>query len=266
MRNSICFSDKYDINIISEQIKEKINFLEKLNFVFNKFCEIKVTFDTWYLKYLSDNKIDSGAMQILIDDKTLCYLEINYKILKFEYMIDIIKHNNEHNSEQYLVKYNPKSFRQSDDSIKYKLYELLEQNINDDNICFMGGEMVFFAKLLNPQNSIFYTDFESIYNDANINFPKNNIHLIDYDKDKLNLDLIFKYDINTLITNTSKSGLGVNMCNEILNIKFKNVIIISCNRKSFMKDFNILCKKYSIKKIYDIKTNYTVSIYFLAIK
>jgi hypothetical protein len=190
-----------------------------------------------------------------MDDSTLCYLEINSHVLKSELMIDFI-------GDEY-IRYNPKSFRQSDDSIKNKIYEILKTNIIDKNICFIGGEMIFLGKLLKPINMIFYTDFESIYNDANINFPNNNIHLIDYDKDKLNSNLLNSTYI--LICNTSKSGLGVNMCNEILNMKFKNIIIISCNRKSFMKDFNILCKKYSIKKIYDIKTNYIVTIYFLAI-
>jgi hypothetical protein len=257
-RNSICFNIFiiYDSKIITQQIIEKINFLKKLNFIFDKSCEIKVTPYTWYLKYSCSDKINDDIIKILINDSTLCYLEINSDVLKSELMIDFIK-------DEY-IEYNPKSFRQSDDSIKNKIYEILEIYVSDKNICFMGGEMVFLGKLLKPTNMIFYTDFESIFNDAKLNFPDNsNIHLINYNTDKIK-DEINLSDI--LITNTSKSGIGVNISNEILRIKYKKIIIISCNRKSFMKDYKILSKSYNIDKIFDIKTNYVVTIYFLVYK
>jgi len=45
----------------------------------------------------------------------------------------------------------------------------------------------------------------------------------------------------------------------------KNITIISCNKKSFISDYNILKSKYAITKIYDITTNYSVCVYFLSL-
>ncbi len=133
---------------------------------------------------------------------------------------------------------------------------------------FSNGEMIFMNILLDPINFIMYTDFESIYNDALRNFPQNkdNIYLINYDIDKLNsIDITDNFDDYILIANTSKSGLGENLAKNIINIGLKNIVIISCNKKSFNRDYNILKNKYRINNTFEIITNYIVSIYFLSL-
>ena len=111
------------------------------------------------------------------------------------------------------------------------------------------------------------TDYESIYEDAKRNITQNEnniIKMINYDKDKLirpeNIDEYI------LITNTSKQGLGENLCNEILKLGCKTIFIISCNSKSFYRDYEILKRIYEINKIFEIKTNYIVTIYLLKLK
>ena len=175
-------------------------------------------------------------------------------------MIDII------NSQ--IIKYNPNSFRQPDNAIKETIYNILKENVNNKNLYLIGGEMIFFDKLLNSinlQNIIMYTDFLSIYQDAliniNINYNINyNINLINYENDKLQNPPNDNY---TLIINTSKQGLGYNLSNQISKMNFNQIIIISCNKKSFNKDFNILHNFYKLLKTYDITTNYSVTLYFL---
>lgn len=218
-------------------------------------CEIKTTDYSWYLKI--DNFIQNvDLIKKLLDDSTLVYLEINSEIIKSDLMIDYI--------EKDIIRYDPRSFRQTDNNIKNKIYEILKYEITSKKLYLIGGEMVFFAKLLKPERFIAYTDFESIYNDAIYNFPENkdNIKLINYEK--VNLDIVDS-DINKyhLIANTSKHGLGQNLCQEILNLNFNNITIISCNKKSFQRDFLILQSKYYITKIFDITTNYSVCLYFL---
>jgi hypothetical protein len=251
----LCFDDlsniQCDNTIANKQIKEKINFLKDLGFGFDNICEIKTTEYSWYLNYNGD--YNSENIEILLSDITLKYLAINTKILKQDLMIEYI------NSEK--ISYNPLSFRQSDDSIKYHVYNILQREIISTNIYFLGGEMVFIAKLLKPIKKVMYTDYISIYDDAKLNFvsDQDNIHLINYDKDKL------KY-VSTdyiLIANTSKQGLGQNLCRELLKLNLDEIVIISCNRKSFIRDLTNLQHKYKINKMFDINTNYMVSIYFL---
>ena len=244
---------------------KKINFL-KSNDILNqdniiREFEIKTTDYSWYLKIDKFTNISENydKIKLLLEDPTLVYLEINSEIIKSDLMIEYIGED--------IIKYNPKSFRQTDDIIKNKLYSILKSEINTKNLYLIGGEMVFFAKLLKPERFIAYTDFESIYNDAICNFPENkdNIKLINYEKDNLvNLETI-KVNLETyiLIANTSKHGLGQNLCKEILNLNLNNIIIISCNKKSFQRDYLMLQKKYYITKIFDINTNNSVCIYFL---
>jgi hypothetical protein len=255
-RNSLKFNNSYDESITSEQIIKKINFLKTISIKFfdGIYCEIKVTEHTWYFKY--DGVLHDTIIKILLDDPTLAYLEISNVIYINNLMIEQIDKN--------IIKYNPKSFRQGDNNIKLKIYEILTQEIKSKNLYLIGGEMVFFAKLLKPENFIAYTDFESIYQDAIENFSENkdNIRLINYD-----LEHIVNFDTNIvnnyhLIANTSKHGLGNNLCKEILNLGLNNTII-SCNKKSFNRDFLILKSKYNITKIFDLNTNYVVTIYFL---
>lgn len=247
-RNSYCFDGFIDYNIINSQVKKKINFLIQIGFSFKANCEIRTTSDTWSLKY--NGIVSDDIIRILIDDISLSYLEINKSVIRNEKMMIMIG--------QILIKYNPVSFRQSDDSIRYEIYSILEKSFLNKKIYFIGGEMVFYKALLNPSEYIMYTDYESIYTDSifNKNF---NTFLIDYEKDTLK-----KVDSDyVLIANTSKSGLGKNLTTSILNLHLERIVIISCNKKSFEKDFIMLNEKYLIENEYELKTNMTVWIIFL---
>lgn len=259
-RNSYCFTNVINYDICNEQVKQKINFLQSLSFSFDDKCEIRTTELTWMMKY--SGKCKKEIIEKILNDTSLVYLELDKIIIRNELMLDKI--NN------VVIKYNPLSFRQSDDAIKYKVYEVLQENIFVSNIYLIGGEMTFYSKLFQNLNKVYMiTDYESIYEDAkrNINENENNIiKMIDYDKDKLIKPELIKpefIDDYILITNTSKQGLGGNLSNEILKLEFKKIFIISCNSKSFYRDYEILKRKYEINKIFEIKTNYIVTIYLL---
>lgn len=242
------YSDNYDRTILNEQILFRINFLDKIGIT--KFDEIRSTPYTWFLKL--NNEITKNQLEILLSEPTLIYLEISNHIIKNQLMVDII------NEQQ--INYNPKSFRQLDDAIQYKLYEILSKSIQSDNLYLIGGEALFFIKLLQPKKYILYTDFESIYNDAITNLDNlNNIYLISYETDSIKL-VDESYDV---ILNTSKHGMGLNLCRNILKLDQQRIIIISCNKKSFEKDMKILSQKYKIDRQIDIETNYIVTVYFI---
>lgn len=248
----MCFSNSYDEKIVDSQINEKINFLKK-HINFDGLCDIRVTNYTWCFRYKGN--INTNIIEILMNDSSLVYFSINDVIYKNNMMIDKI--------DDVCITYNALSFRQTDNNIKFKLYEILKKNIISKKIYFIGGEMVFFVKLLKPEQFIMYTDFESIYNDANINFPESSdkINMISYSSCKLK-DCDKDYH---LIANTSKHGLEKYLACEIMKIGLKNITIISCNKKSFISDYNILKSKYVITNIYDITTNYSVCVYFLSL-
>jgi hypothetical protein len=228
----IGLDDNYDRTILNDQIIFRINFLEEIGI--KKFDEIRSTPYTWFLKL--NNSISDVKLEILLSDPTLVYLEISNHIIKNQLMIDII--NN------FTIKYNPKSFRQLDDSIKFKLYEILFESVKSENLYLIGGEALFFIKLLNPKKYILYTDFESIYNDAITNLSDlNSIQLISYETDSIkmiNNSVDESYDI---ILNTSKHGLCINLCENILKLDQQRIIIISCNKKSFEKDMKMFKSK-----------------------
>ena len=247
-RNSYVFEGVINHYIINSEVKEKINFLIKIGFPFKERCEIRTTIENWSIKY--DGIIKDNIIKILIKDKRLRYIEINNKILKDEKMIEIIN--------SIKIEYNPRSFRQSDDSIKNEIYKILSETLSNKKICFVGGEMVFYKALLNPSEYIMYTDYESIYTDSICN-ENCNTFLIDYEKDTLKK---VSNDYN-LIANTSKAGLGRNLAKSILELDLNQIVIISCNKKSFQRDFIILKEKYFISMEYELKTNMSVWIIFL---
>lgn len=200
------------------------------------------------LKY--DGNVDENTIQILIKDKTLKYIQINNILIRNKNMIEKIDSN--------YIEYNPLSFRQSDDSIRYELYQILKKEIDSKYLYFIGGEMIFYKVLLNPLEYIMYTDYESIYKDSLLN-QNTNTYLINYDTDKLK-----KVSLNyVLIANTSKSGLGVNLSKSILELELNILVIISCNKKSFQRDFLILKKKYLISKRFELISNYEVDVIIL---
>ena len=66
-----------------------------------------------------------------------------------------------------------------------------------------------------------------------------NIFLVDYD------DFTFFIEKDAyIIANTGKTDLNIKICNNI--IENKKIIIISCNEKSFIKDYNYLMKFYKL--------------------
>lgn len=261
LRNALCFLDTYNESIVIPQINEKINFLRTIGFKFNYICEIKynvyASSYSWYFKYEGNIDDEFVASSILKNDSSLKYLSINNYVYKNDYMIDEIYGKP--------VMYNPASFRQNDVNIKNIVYEILLSTIVTKKLYLIGGEMVFYAMLLNPaiDTCIMYTDFKSIYYDARHNFKDNKqISLINYDIDTLQKTTSDYF----MIANTSKHGLGNNLCNEILKLELIDIVIISCNVRSFMRDYKKLSSKYDIIKIYDINTNYNVCMYFLRIK
>jgi hypothetical protein len=229
---------------------------------------------TTYYNTLQDNILNT----LTETDRTQTYI-----IPKLSYLDTyIIKSSKQGKQYKYIyynvlykcannIFYNPLSFRQPDDTIRHELITIIKQYCSGyNNMCFIGGEITLFAKILDYESALFYTDFESIYNDVVRNITINDIttkcKIIDYNKYKISYDINKQFADKKLCTiiNTSKHGMGENIANEIARTLSSKLMVISCNRKTFLNDFEILQKGgYTIKSCFNIITNYEVSVYIL---
>jgi tRNA/tmRNA/rRNA uracil-C5-methylase (TrmA/RlmC/RlmD family) len=257
-RNKIVttIKDIYNIlDIVNKSIREFIQFLLKYSFDENTILEIQSNEYNSGL-YIQTKELTNIELNKLIDFiksyKNITYLEINKNIYLDIKYID--------NLDDILIKRNFKSFHQNDDSVKKYLYKFLKNNIininNTDNLILFGGEMYGFPLFFPKKNIYAYSDFESIVEDTKYNCKYVGTEIINYNTFNYTKDL----EKVSIICNTSKSGLGENMCNQINKIKANCLFIISCNKKSFEKDYCILCKQYKIVKNLQINS---INIYLL---
>jgi tRNA/tmRNA/rRNA uracil-C5-methylase (TrmA/RlmC/RlmD family) len=253
-RNKVVLNNlDIDYNILQLNIKLIIQFYIK-----------SIDFDSLIIQCTNQNDvgieiIGQNIQQFKNIKMNLKYLKINDDIFIQDYL-----------SEIYFdieIKRSFNSFHQNDESIRIQIYEILKSNIciKYDTFYFIGGEMYLYGKLFfdNYVNPYFYSDYSSIIHDTKLNNPNfiSNIHLIDYN----NCTLHDNYLKNIMLVNNGKNGLGKHLCNEIIRLGVSKIIIISCNKKSFNKDYNVLKNHYNITNEYIISSNYTIFIYILNI-
>jgi tRNA/tmRNA/rRNA uracil-C5-methylase (TrmA/RlmC/RlmD family) len=192
--------------------------------------------------------------------------------------------------EKYNILRHLKTFYQTDESLRELIHKNIYQYINNKYIdyqhvnhknkikfnigIFLGGEMYIYGKIFNHMfdNKIYITDTKSIHLDGKLNDNQLNksIHLlVDYNN-KTFLSNIINYkqnncnkQIDWLISNISKKGLGLNICEQILKILPKHLILISCKKISMEKDLTYLQKSYNLDHQIILSTNYDIFISFM---
>jgi hypothetical protein len=198
----------------------------------------------------------------------------------------------ENHNKQISIKRHLHSFYQTEEFMRKKIHSLINNYINDvytNNNCqqfssciFLGGEMYIYGNLFNElfKQKIYITDIESIHQDAMLNdiappwkqvvatSPYKSKYILTsyYPNDfLLNLFSNTNTNIDVLISNMSKTGLGENICNQIGQIKPKYLILITCNFKVTMRDINLLKKyaNYNLINIIKLKTTYETFVSFL---
>jgi hypothetical protein len=283
-RNMLCFSkyDEIDYSICNDSLKQKLIYIQNdLKFPETKY-EIRANEYNWSIRIWNDKEF--AEYNLLLEDKTCIFIEINNIIIKNQ-KYKCIKN----------IEYSPLSFRQPDDSIRNHIINIIEHDfiINKYNKYYLlGGEATLIGRLIPNRcgcgcgcgcgyNIIFYTDYKSIYDDLIYNYNMDSnmdsniiISLVNY---KTCENIVFYNDVdcvracvleknnNIIIANTGLQGLGNCLSNFLNTSRIYKIIVISCNPKSWLKDFNILKKNYKIIKTINIKTNYTISLYFLHI-
>ena len=273
-------------NILPEDIltppENKLN--KKTNKKTNKNTfEIRANEFNWSLRLSTSSEILSKKLidyilKSYMEEVKCIYLEINKIIHKEAKFKDILE-----------LEYHPLSFRQPDDNIRNwiiqffqnEFYELKANIDRWETLICIGGECTLFGKILSSTpKKYFLTDFQSIYDDLRYNYPDTpdnpgtldntgnpeNILQIDYKTVSLDWEkYICDLGKSVIIANTGYQGLGENLSSEIGNSGANRIYIISCNETSFQKDFAILGKRYRICRKIEVRTNYAVWIYKLAL-
>lgn len=230
-------------NLCNIYLKKLIQFFQK----YEKFIksDLKINFDV----ELQANEYNCGIIVKNYEDSEIANYLKQYKNINYLQIKDTLYINNKY-IDIYYIKRDYLSFHQNDDTVRKYLYnfinEIVDYNITD--LVLFGGEMYLFQRIIKHENLYAYSDFESIVNDTKYNNTnKDSIEIVNYNTFEFNKEIDKK---NTLtICNTSKSGLGSNLCGQI---KTNHLIIISCNKKSFIKDYMILKNKYHIIKNLEI--------------
>ena len=259
-------------NKVTFQVKEKIGFYKKNSYeligvnsclISNKLINNSIK----YLKKLDLSSINKITCRTGLNE-LMIIIETNEKQLNIDPLKNIaqsiyLKINNEYihvygnkniyeklNNYKYII--SPDSFFQTNIDICIKLYNKIKEYIGInkkvlDLYCGTGSIGIFISKnnqVIGIEKNKFAID------DANINKVINKINNIEFicgdSGKKLNQ---LKFDPDTIIVDPPRSGLNKETINNILKFKANEIIYVSCDPMTLVRDLNILKEFYDIVEI-----------------
>jgi hypothetical protein len=228
--------NKYLANILADlKLIISLDYLEdgKTNF------QIRCNHINYSLQIKTSNDlIHRAILRTFADKSKCCFLEINDCIYRNNLYKDIIS-----------LEYQPKSFRQPDDSIRNYMLEWFQRDIRQeleylrDAICIpnftfdtmllFGGECIMLGKILSgySKSQYFFTDFPSIYQDIIHNYRTPNAALINYNTWKYSDHLSLISKPCEIINNTNdniKNNDETNQYNENQDERCKMIDYTLC--------------------------------------
>lgn len=273
--NNIVKSDISDFyrNKVTFQVKENIGFYKNNTYDIISIdkCIISSALINSCIKYLKEpnlkdiNKIicrttSLNELMVIIETKnkslditplkniaTSIYLKIND-----EYINIYGKENIQEKLENYKFKISPDSFFQININTCLKLYNKIKEYVgNNKNVidlyCGTGSIGIFISK---NNNVIGIEINEDAIKDAIENKKINNLNNINFlcgDSGKKLKELDFNPDI--IIVDPPRSGLNNETIKNILKYNSKEIIYVSCDPMTLVRDLNILNEYYEIKEI-----------------
>lgn len=272
--NNIVASDKIEFyrNKVTFQVREKIGFYKEHTYdiinIDNCIISDKLINESIkYLKNLNLKEINKIICRTGLDE-LMIIIETQNKNLDITPLKEIassiyLKINNKYihaygnkniyeKLENYKFKISPDSFFQVNIDTCSKLYNKVKEYIGSnkniiDLYCGTGTIGIFISK---NNNVIGIEINEYAIKDAEENKKINkidNINFICGDSGKKLKQL--KFNPNIIIVDPPRSGLNKETINNILKFDSKEIIYISCDPMTFVRDLNILNKYYDIKEI-----------------
>ncbi|MCW8838027.1 MAG: tRNA (uridine(54)-C5)-methyltransferase TrmA [Thiovulaceae bacterium] len=168
------------------------------------------------------------------------------------------------NNELYKFKYIENSFTQPNAKVNEQMIEWAISSLKDSNkdllelYCGAGNFTIPFAKKF---NKVLATEIsKSSINAAKNNMLLNNVDNIEFVRMSVEefvqaLDGVREfrrmkdidindYEINTIFVDPPRSGMDLASCN--FSARMDNIIYISCNPESLVRDLEILCKTHKV--------------------
>lgn len=272
--NNIIGSDTNEFyrNKVTFQVKENIGFYQKNTYDLINIdsCIISNELINKSIRYIKElnlkeiNKIicrtGSNELMIIIETKN-SNLNINpikdiansiYLKIDNKYIHAFGNKNIYENLENYKIKISPESFFQININTCLKLYNKIKEYVGEnkniiDLYCGTGSIGLF----VNNNNNVIGIEInESAIKDAEENKKINNISNIRFlcgDSGKKLKDLKFNPDM--IIVDPPRSGLNKETIHNILNYESNEIIYVSCDSMTLVRDLNILKEYYEIKEI-----------------
>ena len=251
--------------LVNTYIYSFFQFLQLHQFIINisdtTIIELQGNIHNIGLKIITDIELDKTFLTYIIESTlfNITYFQFNSHIYINNDYIDAM---NEH-----IILRSFNTFHQNDDIVKQHLYNIIiyhTQHIVYDNLILIGGEMYGLHKLIESNNLYCYSDYDDIVTCTYKNIT-NSYDYIECKKiiyDNLEFSDIIK-GTKCIICNNGKNGLDIKLSKQINKMKSDVLIIISCNRKSFLTDYE------TIKDIYDLKNRTQINnidIYYFILK
>lgn len=216
------------INVCNGSITIRSNYNNEILLIINSKEEVSINID----KLKNEIKL----VGIIVNDKV--YYGEDFFIESF-------------NNKLFKVNYN--SFFQINEYVTNKMIDILNNNLTGNILLDLYCGVGFLGQVINNKfNKIYGIELNrnSII-DATYNAKLNNINNAYYlcgDTSKV-IDKI-KDNIDVMIIDPPRTGLVKNMVNDVINIKSKKLIYISCDPISLARDLNNLKEYYNVEKIY----------------
>ncbi|MBQ9072494.1 MAG: 23S rRNA (uracil(1939)-C(5))-methyltransferase RlmD [Bacilli bacterium] len=231
--------------ISDNKINEAIKYLKKLDLknIKNITCRVGLN----ELMIIIDTTNKNLNIDILKEIADSIYLKINKEYIHVFGNKNIYKMLNDY---KFII--SPDSFFQINLNTCLKLYNKVKEYVGSnkqvlDLYCGTGSIGIFVSK----NNNILGIELnEDAIKDANQNKKINNLDNINFicgDSGKKIHNLNFNPDV--IIVDPPRSGLNKETINNILKFKTKEIVYVSCDPMTMVRDLNILKEQYNIIEI-----------------
>ena len=259
-RNKVVFHVNNDIGFFNKNTNELIKVDECIciNKLINK--EI-INFKKLDLSKIKDITCRVGNSKIMViintdninlDITPISHISCIYLKVNDKYILKSREKYIYQNIDDYIYKISPDAFFQINNEVTKKLYDKIKYYVGYnkkiiDLYCGTGSIGIYISK----NNQVIGIEInKSAIEDANCNKEINNINYIDFIcDDSSNFIKHIKFNPDIIIVDPPRNGLNKKTLENIIRLIPNNIIYVSCNPITLVRDLKILKVKYDIIEI-----------------
>lgn len=228
--------------ICNSLINEKINKLKKLNLKYIKDITMRVGDNQSIVLLNSSKDVDTECINNDFDN---IIVKSNKTIIKKGSSYIKIKLNN------VVFQVSIESFFQVNYDIMIKMYDYVKSQLSGNNkvldlYCGIGSISLYIKDVVSKVFGVEINKQAII--DANINKELNNCQNVSF-RCSDTKDIIINDYYDTIIVDPPRAGLNKQIINELLKSDSKQIIYVSCDPLTMVRDINLLKNKYDLISI-----------------